>query len=385
LPLSYDYRNVPLKNWALGDWTRGIVMLSPPRYTERIAVKKTPCPYCPVGCHIYVKVEKPVKYACEGAGPEYETIGLMGTNLLIDNLEALAKLNDLSNRYGVDTISTGSAMGVAMEAYEKGILTKEDIDGLELKWGDADAAISLLEKIVKREGIGGILAEGSLVAAKKLGKDVAKTVLHVKGLDFPAHDPRACTVMALNYATGNRGACHMRGFVLDHYQVYMTPSDTEVPSLTIPEIGLGLPPKTSWKGHGIFVARNQDWACVFDSLVQCKFMVCLGKDNTLRLGEQTELLNYVTGWNISAKELIRIGERIFNLQRSLNVNRGIRKCDDNVPPRVFDKAHPKHSIPAFEPMLDEYYEVRGWNCDGKPTKQKLMELGLENAAETLWS
>jgi len=384
LTLSYDYRNAPLKNWALGDWTKGIVKLSTPRYAEKLTAKITHCPHCPVGCRINVKVEKPQKYACEGAGPEYETVCLMGTSLLIDSLEAIAKLNDLSNRYGVDTISTGSAIAVAMEAYENGVLTKEDTDGLELKWGAADAAIALLEKIVKREGIGDTLAEGSLAAAKKMSKEVVETVVHVKGLDFPAHDPRACNPQGLNYATGNRGACHVRGFVLDHYQVYMAPSDTAVASLTMPEIGLGLPPKTGWRGQSIFVARNQDWACLFDSLIQCKFMTCLGKDDSLLLGDHVKLLNYVTGWNISAKELMKIGERIFNLQRAINVKRGVSRCDDRIPSRIFEKAHPKHLIPSLEPMLDEYYEVRGWTTDGKPTREKLLELGLENAAKTLW-
>ncbi|MCD6240545.1 aldehyde ferredoxin oxidoreductase family protein [Candidatus Bathyarchaeota archaeon] len=382
LPLSYDYRNVPLKNWAQGNWTRGICKISPPRYTERILVKRIACPYCPIGCHRYVKVEKPEKYACEGAGPEYETISMMGTNLLIDDLEGLAKLNDLSNRYGVDTISTGSAIAVVMECYEKGILTKEDMDGLELKWGDVDAAIELLKKIAKREGIGDLLANGALAAAKKIGKEAVSIVQQVKGLDFPAHDPRACNAMALNYATGNRGACHMRGFVLDHYQVYMAPG---ISSLTMPEIGIGLPPKTGWKGHGIIVARNQDWACLFDSLIQCKFMTCLGKDNSLRLGDQVKLLNYITAWKISAREFIKIGERIFNLQRMFNVMAGISRIDDKMPPRVFEKAHPyKHSIPIFEPMLDEYYEVRGWTIDGKPSKEKLLELGLEEEAKALY-
>lgn len=378
LPQSYDFRNVPLKNWALGDWTRGIINLSPPRYTERILVRKNPCPNCVIGCHRHVKVEKPEKYAFEGAGPEYETLAMMGTNLLIDNLEAVARLNDLCNRYGIDTISAGSLIGVVMECYEKGILTKEDLGGLELKWGDADAVIALLAKIANREGIGDILAEGTYAVAKKIGKGTINIVQQVKGLDFSAHDSRIHIggyVHGLNLATSNVGACHVRGFPLDFYQTFMAPG---IAKLTIPELGIGLPPTTGWRGHAKYMVIGQDWACLFDSLIQCKFVSIAGKDESIRFGDQVKLLNYTTGWDISAKEFRMIGERIFNLQRAFNVRLGISRMDDKLPPRMYEKANPeRHSVKPLDPILDEYYEVRGWTPDGKPTKEKLLELGLD--------
>ncbi len=391
LTRSYDFGNVPIKNWTQGgDWITGACKLGTPRYTETVLVKKPAvhepyfCPDCPIRCHRYVKVEKPEKYACEGAGPEYESLGLLGSNLLIEDLESVVKLNDLCNRHGLDTISTGSTIAVAMEAYEKGAITKEDTGGLELKWGDGDAAIALLKKIVNREGIGNILAEGSLRAAKNIGKGTVETVQHVKGLDFPAHDPRACNANALDFATGNRGACHMRGFTIDMYQVRM---GRGIPGLTLPEIGVGLPPSaTAPTGHTPYVIRSQDWACVFDSLVQCKFMTIWAKDNSpLHLGEQAKLLNYVTGWDVSASELITIGERIFNLQRAFNVKLGISRKDDTIPRRMFKPVHPKHSIPALEPLLNEYYQIRGWTQDGRPTKEKLLELDLKEVSTILWN
>jgi aldehyde:ferredoxin oxidoreductase len=391
LTKSYGFRNCPIKNWSQGDsWSRGVHNLGTPRYTDRILVKKPSirepyfCPDCPIRCHRYIKVEKPEKYACEGAGPEYESLALLGPNLLIGNLEAVAKLNDLCNRHGLDTISTGATIAMAMEAYAKGVITKEDTGGIELKWGDGDAAIALLEKIVKREGIGNTLAEGSVRAAKKMGKDMIKTVVHAKGVDYPAHDARACNANALNFATGSRGACHMRGFTIDMYQVRM---GTGIPGLTIPEIGIGLPPAaTAPAGHTAHVARSQDWACVFDSLVQCKFMLIWAKDNSpLHLAVQAKLLSYVTGWNTSAKELITTGERIFNIQRAFNVKLGVSRKDDTVPPRMFQPVSPKHASPNFEPMLDEYYQFRGWTQNGKPTREKLQELGLTKVCDALWN
>jgi len=387
LPLSYDYRNVPIKNWTMGDWTRGVLSLSAPRLSEVLSRKRGSCPpVCPIACRGHMKVEKPEKYACEGQVPEYETLGLLGMNLLIGDAKAVAKIGDLCNRFGMDTISTGSTIGVIMECYEKGILTREDIDGLDLKWGNADVVIELVKKIANRDGIGDKLAEGSIAAAKKIGKEAVKMVQHVKGLDFPAHDPRAIIAQGLNYATGSRGACHVRGFVLDHYQVYIHPQAESVPPLTIPELDLGLPPKSTWRGQSPFVANNQDWACIFNSLIQCLNPTTWGKDKWgLRFGEQLALLNYVTGWDLSPQEYIKIGERIFNLQRAFNVRNGISRKDDQLPPRIFEKVNPNHNILPLSGMLDEYYEYRGWTPDGIPIKEKLLELDLKDAAKALWS
>ena len=382
--VSYDFGNIPIKNWSRGDWITGICSITAPRYTDRILTGKIACPNCPAACHRHVKVEKPEKYKCEGAGPEYETLGLIGSNLMIDDVEAVAKINDLCNRYGVDTISTGSTIGVAMELYEKGIITENDTEGIKLEWGNADAVISLLHKIAKREGIGNVLAEGSVRAAKEIGDGAVEIVSHAKGLDYPAHDPRACNPNALNFATGNRGACHMRGFTIDMYQVRLV---RDVPGITIPEIGLGLPPnpKTTWKGHAVHVIRSQDWGALFDSLVQCKFMLIIPKDDSpFHLTEQTKLLNYITGWDLTPQEFIKTGERIFNLQRAVNNKLGVSRKDDVVSPRSFELVHPMHTVPRLDAMLHEYYKIRKWAPDGKPTKEKLEELGLREVAEVLW-
>ena len=168
--------------------------------------------------------------------------------------------------------------------------------------------------------------------------------------------------MALNYATGNRGACHERGAVLDAYF-----------EITIPEIGLkDIPSRESWEGQVLVTARFQDWACIFDSLIQCKFTT-----SGVKVSDQVNLLNAVTGWDITAEELMKMGERIFNLQRMFNVKMGISRKDDTLPARMFKAAHPqRHVIPILEPMLNEYYRLRGWQPDGKPSREKLRELDL---------
>ncbi len=371
MPVGYELMgDVPVKYWSQGEFISGIMALGAPRYTEKIFVKKEPCLNCPIGCHRYIKVEKPEKYACEGAGPEYEAIAMFGTNCLVDSLEAVAKANDLCNRYGLDVISAGALVGFAMECYENGWITKNDTGGIELKWGDGDAVVAMVEKIALRKDLGDVLAEGIKRAAEKIGKGAPDIIVHVKGLDIPAHDPRAHLSMAINYATGTRGACHERA----------DPFCMEL-GLVIPEFGLEKPTdRRSWVGQAFATIKYQDLEGMCDCLIQCKFMAFGGCTVTDKLN----LLNAITGWNMSMEEFAKTCERVFNLQRAFDVRMGVSRKDDTLPYKMFKPVHPKHSLIALEPMLNEYYKLRGWDPDGKPTREKLVELGLEDVARVLY-
>ena len=203
--------DMPIRYWDGDVWPAGAKRLGAPNYTQVLQAKPLPCQYCPTGCHRRIKVIDPAEYALAGPGPEYETLGMMGTNTLIDDPKAVAKANDIANRLGIDTISAGAMVGFAMQCWERGWVTVKDTDSLELTWGNPAALIGLVDQIGRREGFGAYFAEGTLGAARRIHPDAVDTVVHNKGLDYPAHDPRACISLAPTYVTGTRGACHFRG------------------------------------------------------------------------------------------------------------------------------------------------------------------------------
>jgi aldehyde:ferredoxin oxidoreductase len=362
----HDTRGYGLaKNWRKGEFEK-IGELSGDSFLG-ITANPIACSSCPIACHRHTKVEQPEKYAFEGYGPEYETIGMIGWLNMISEPEAVAYAGHLCDEYGLDTITTGSLIGFTFECYEKGWLQDKDLDGAEAEWGSSDVAISLIHKIANRDGFGDVLAEGVKIAAETLGGDAHKIVAHVKGLDLPAHDPRGFISMAINYATGPRGACHQRGFVLQ--------DSSKIPEWGIPETN----DVYSQKNPIIAAARYQDWAEVFNSLVQCEYMTIGG----LSLNHQIELLNYVTGWSMNAGDLMKTAERIFTLQRLINVRYGVSRKDDTIPPKLFEPL--KEGVNAgktpvtFEDSLRKYYKIRGWDTDGKPTVKKVVELNLTEA------
>ncbi len=319
-----------------------------------------------MGCHWHVKVEEPAEYALEGAGPEYETLGMIGNCCLMDDLKALAKMNEWCNRYGIDTISTGAFIGFSMDCYEKGILKEKDADGMAIRWGDKEAMFQLIHKIGKREGFGERFAGGIVPAAKFLGKEAVELAVHVKGLDMPAHDPRAFFSLALNYATGSAGGHHERG----NPQVASS-------GFLLPEAGVKAVVDRFRMDDSEFVAaKYQDYGVLTNSLCHCKFMLFGG----MTLTDLLNTLNSVTGWDWPMKDFLKTGERIFTLQRLVNVKYGITRKDDVLPKKIFEPAKEggrTGKIPApFEPALDRYYTLRGWDTNGIPKKEKMEELGL---------
>lgn len=313
-----------------------------------------------------VKVTTGTYAGVDGAGPEYETLALLGSNCLIDDLEGLCLANELCNRYGLDTISTGGVIAFGMEAYEKGLITREDTEGIELRWGKTEALIEMIKKIAQKKGFGEILGRGVKGASEKLGKNSIEFAMHVKGLDLPAHDPRAYNAGAVGYATSSRGACHLAGL-----------SHTFERTLKAPEIGIPEPvDRFQVEGKGITAAKSQNLIGMMDSLKLCKFILFGG----ITITDMLKWYHLVTGGEMTVDDFMNTGERIFNLKRLYNVRRGISRKDDSLPFRSLTfKRIGKGLTPNLPPlgqMLSEYYEYRGWSEEGIPTAEKLKELGL---------
>ena len=354
--------NFPLKNWAGERWPEGVEKINGIVMEETILKKQYRCKTCIIGCGRDVEITTGPYQGVNGAGPEYETIGTLGGLCMIDDLEAIAWANELCNRYGIDTISAGSVIAYSMEAFERGILTAEDCDGLQLVFGNEKAMIELIHKIANKEGyLGKLLSKGVRGAAAELGNYAEEFAIHVKGMEFPAHDPRAYNGVALSYATSNRGACHVQGFTHGFEKGF-----------TMPELGIDQPhPRHSVEGKGKFTAKLQDLMCIFDSIKLCKFVIIGG----VKLTDITELFNAVTGLNLTNQDLIKIGERIYNLKRLYNVRCGISRKDDSLPPRILTQKRGPN-LPPLGKMLNEYYAYRKWDEIGVPTEAKIKELGL---------
>ena len=363
---SMEDGDAPIKYWSADVWAEGAKKIGAPNFTKELNARANPCRYCVVGCHRHVKFNEPAEYAIEGAGPEYESLGMLGSCCLMDDVKALAKMNDLCNRYGLDTISTGAFIGFTMECFEKGILTEKDTDGLEVNWGDRSIMISLIHKIAKREGFGDVAGRGIIHAAKAIGNGAENIAAHVKGLDIPAHDPRAFFSLAVNYATSSTGAHHERG-------------NPQVASagFLLPEAGIDKKvDRFEIQDTEKVAAAYQDYATLTNALVHCKFMLFGG----MGLTDLLNTLNAVTGWNWSMEEFLKTGQRIFTLQRLVNNKYGITKKDDRLPSKLLVPAKEgsrKGMSPLqYEKSLKKYYTLRGWDEQGRPTVEQLKKMSL---------
>ncbi|UCE46437.1 MAG: aldehyde ferredoxin oxidoreductase family protein [Phycisphaerales bacterium] len=361
--------DMPIQYWHGDIFHEGAKKLGAPNYTEVLNAKPLPCKYCPIGCHRDIEVTSPPEYQISGPGPEYETLGMMGTNCMIDDPKAVAKANDIANRLGVDSISVGAMVGFAMHCREKGWLTDEQTAGYDLSWGSGPALIRLTEDIAQAKGLGELFKDGTLAAARRIGPDAVEAAVHNKGLDYPAHDPRACHSLAPTYATGTRGACHFRGPC----------EDIEMGGFYMPEVGIkeGTVKFFELDNQSLVAARCQDLGVVVNSIVICMFMVDGGG---LSLTETVELFNAITGWDFSVKELLKTGERGFTVQRLINLRDGYGTETDVLPKQMYQSAkegfRAGKQIP-FEELMKEYYGIRGWDEAGVPTAKTLEMLDLK--------
>ncbi|MFP3952968.1 MAG: aldehyde ferredoxin oxidoreductase family protein [Candidatus Bipolaricaulota bacterium] len=360
--------DLPIKNWEESSWTEGAKKISAPRFTEELQAESWPCLSCSIGCHRRITTEYKGE-SIQGAGAEYETLGMIGSNCLIDDLKALSKANDLCNRLGLDTISAGSYAAFTMECYEKGLIPESELGGLRPTWGNADFVLNFISEVGTGTGFGRIFDRGFESATEFLGTETKELAVQVKNLSFPAHDPRTHFSLAINYATSPRGACHLRGY----------PHIGELGIMLLPEIGFDEPPeKFCMKNQAKLTAVFQDLATLHDSLVICIFQPIAG----MTLSEVTQLFNSITGRDHSPKKLMEAGERGFTLQRLINVNDGVDRSADRLPPKMFQPGKTgkrKGKTPEpFEKTLLEYYSYRGWNSNGIPTNDTLRRLKLVN-------
>lgn len=330
---------------------------------DKFVAKIIGCSSCAMRCeHMCVVAEGPYKNTMTRM--EYETLWALGPYCGVDRLDAIIKGMALSNHYGMDAISAGVTVGFAMDCYEKGILTREELDGIDAKFGNAEAMVQLVEKIGKREGVGNLLSDGAKYAADKIGKGSEKLACTIKGVEITGYDLRCLKTAALGFAVSFRGADHNR------HGAYAFDVKGKVNRLI------------AEKGRGKMVKDMEDTYNLIDSFIVCKFS---RGTYYKELPDMAKLYNVVTGYEMTAEDLKKTGERIQNVARLFNIREGLGRKDDTLPWKVMHEPIPDDgpSKGAFvtqvelDLLLDDYYEARGWTKEGVPTVEKLKELGME--------
>ncbi|MGQ9552342.1 MAG: aldehyde ferredoxin oxidoreductase family protein [Candidatus Bathycorpusculaceae bacterium] len=355
---GYPTRNFQTGVFSLADRTSGETL------TDTLLTGTMGCWGCIIKCGRVTKIPPWSPYSGEGEGPEYETVWSLGAQCGVDNLEAITKAHYLTNELGLDAIEMGVLIGLAMELYEKGYIEKEMARGLDLRFGNPQAIVELTWRTAYRLGLGDDIAEGGVKFATKY--KAPELFMGVRGQGLPAYDPRAFQGHGLGYATSNRGGCHLRAYLI---------AAEVVGEVTGEKIELD-PLQTEGKAKWVKIFQDLYAAC--DSLIVCKF-------NTFAVGaeEFAQTLSAVTGWQYAADDIMKVGERIYNLERAFNVREGTN-WEDKMPKRFLQEPLPegpkKGQVLKLDEMLPEYYELRGWK-EGKPTKTKLEELGLRRAAQ----
>ncbi len=361
-PVTNELGILPTRNLQTGVF-EGVENISGPALNAQFLVRHKPCYRCPIACGRLTEVNEP-GYEGKGEGPEYETLAAMGSSCGIDNLAAIIRANYYCNELGLDTISTGMTIACAMEMYEKGYIPESDI-GQPLRFGDADAMIEMVQKTAYREGFGNILAMGSYRMAEKYGHpEIAVTA---RKQEFPGYDPRGSQGMGLLYATSNIGASHMEGD-LAYSEVFGVPEKLD---------GLSTDRKPE------LVKRFEDAFALIDSAGLCVFLsvrYVFDKDVNLWPTRLTEIMNLTTGASYTPTEIMTAAERIYNLERLFLIGAGSGKEDDTLPYRMLYEPMPegpaKGLVVKLDEMLPAFYQARGWDKDGIPTRKKLEELGL---------
>ena len=364
--------DVPIKNWSVGEDFELSANLGGPSLTEKYLTRNHACSFCPVACKRIVKVDDGPFKTEEGPGPEYETCATFGTLIMNDDLAGVIKANEWCNRYGLDTISCGATIAFAMEAYEKGLITKKDTDGMDLTWGNIQGAIELIHRIAKKEGIGTVLSEGTKKAAKRIGKDAEEFSVEVKGLEAPMHDPRGFHGMGLAYMTSIRGACHLMHLCLGVEQGITTYTEAGLIENYVGQ---------SSEGKAEMVKLCEDLGIPCNSLLICEFVAW-----TLSGNDLSEMVRVTTGNDFSLKDLLACGERTWLLKRGLGNMMGVTGKDDRLPKRILTplkEGSAAGSLPDVEKLLREYYEIRGLDEEGKPKKERLIKAKLEDLAKRL--
>jgi len=366
-----------VKNWQSNFWEESADALAGSTLSEMYLTKRGACAFCGIACKRVVEVKEGPFTIPEGPGPEYETIVSFGTLIGSIDLAATCKAGRVCNEFGMDTISAGGTIAWAMEAFEKGDLTLKDTDGIPLKWGDMETVINVvLPKIAGREGnLGQLLADGSVAAAKKIGKGLEYTV-HSKGLEAPMHDPRGGGHgMALTYAMSPRGACHVADPMLF----------VEMGARYYPEIGFdyitGMEPRSDENKPEAAVV-SIIFGALENSACWCAFA------DALTIPDWLNLFNNVVGYGWDTEEMLRAGRRVFYMKRLINYRYGLTAEDDSLTPRMLEPARdgePEGIEMNFEGMKSRFYMLVGFDpVKGIPTKENLEEYGMAEEAKKVW-
>ncbi|MBL8102427.1 MAG: aldehyde ferredoxin oxidoreductase family protein [Anaerolineales bacterium] len=355
--------SMPSKYYHKGSF-ESVDNISGSKMADSILVGTSACQGCVIACGRVVNLGDGQKRK----GPEYETVVGFGSNLLITDLNEVVRLGEFCDKYGMDSISTSNTIGLAFHLFEMGKITLQDTGGLALTWGSFLAAKQLIHMIVRREGIGGIMANGSRALGKAFGAE--EEAMQVNGLETAYHDPRGVSGMALSYATSPRGACHNQSdyFFVDFGHTYEN-------------IGIDYYERQAQAEKAANVARHQDWRTHFNSVLICIFA-------NVPPETQVGLINAQLGLNWTLADLMKSGERAWNLKRAINNRMGLTRANDKLPKTFLEPLSEGGAagfVLDFQSMLAAYYEARGWDWEtGKPMREKLLELNLDDVAKDLW-
>jgi len=360
------------RNWQQEQF-EGAVDINGTTTKEKYGAGSITCMACPIACSQVTSVNKGIYKGAITIGPEYETLFALGSNCGNSNIESIVRGDQMCDEYGIDTISTGGVIAFAMECYEKGIIGKEQTDGLELTFGNHEAIISLIEKIARKEGFGEILGQGVKKAAEHFGQGAEKFAVHVKGLEVPAHSTRGLPGMAIGYATSNRGGSHQDGRATAER--------------------IGKVDRDVTEGKGRYAVHVQRMTALCDSIITCRMT-----ENIYGLigitDDHVQMVRLITGMNVDKEELIDIADRIYTLERAFNIREGDEsRKTDTLPGRFMEEPIPSGpsagkviSRELLDKLLDEYYEERGWDkTTGYPTPETLQKLGLEQVIKDIYS
>ncbi len=350
MALTQTTGTLPTRNWTQAEFD-GFEEINAETLKRKFIKGNKTCYSCLVACGKISKVETGPYAGTEVDGPEYETLFALGSLCGNSNLESIVKANEICDRLGLDTITTGNAIAFAMECYEKGIINKNDTDGIELTFGNHEAVIDILGKIAYKNGLGKILAEGVRKASEIIGKGSEKFAVHIKGLEPPGYDPRGLKGVALAYAVSCRGACHLRHMA---YRPNLTGSHP---------FGRGKIDRLSYDGQAEIVKELEDFYTIVDSMVLCRF-VCLPSIGPILWSELIRLYAIITGLKITKKKFIMLAERINNIIKSFNLKAGLSRKDDSLPERFMNEPVKGQIIEKTElnKMIDQYYRLRRWKC-----------------------
>ncbi len=358
-PITNAAGMLPTRNFQSGTFPEAVNVLDA-EGIKKITIGNAGCYGCIVPCARLVEVQKDKK-RLSIEGPEYETLAMLGSNLGINDPAFVVEANLLCDELGIDTISTGAVLGFAMECVERGLL--DDPAVADLRFGNAEAALRALKDIAYRRGAGDLMAEGVRTMAEEIGRGSERFAMQVKGLEFPAYDPRAGFGTGLTYAVTARGACHRRAW----------PPAREV-------LG-GVPPYTI-EGKAAMVKEMFDERCIYHSLLVCDYA---GSGLAIPFSEYAEFIAAVTGFRYAEQDLWEAADRIETVIRLFNLGAGLTRADDTLPARILEEPLPDGPAQGqlfgregLETMKDEYYALRGWDEEGVPLPDTLDHYGISS-------